>query len=33
MTTSERFGLTIIRMVLGAIAALLFVRWIVWATG
>lgn len=33
MTTSNKFGLTIIRMVLGAIAALLFCRWVLWATG
>ncbi|KKL74097.1 hypothetical protein LCGC14_2068320 [marine sediment metagenome] len=33
MTTSNKIGLTILKMVFGAIAALLFVRWVLWATG
>jgi len=33
MTTSNKIGLTIVKMVLGAIGALLFCRWIIWATG
>ncbi len=33
MTIANKIGLTILKMALGAIAALLFFRWIVWATG